>query len=219
MPWLDSLALANPAEILAAWPVFLLPLIILVSALLEYVIPPYWGDSAILLGFFVAGQGIASPAVLFAAAFLGSCLGALGSFLLGRRFGLVMTRWLSQKRRSRALGSLDDFLERFGEKALIFNRFIPVVRGLFLYGAGAARLRIKESMFYAALSNLAWTSLLMGVGLLTAGSWEQLVESFRQYSRLSGLVAFVLLGFWFLLVQWRARGEARADEETPSLLH
>ncbi len=197
MSWLD-----DPVTAALALPAFVLPLFILVSAMLEYVFPPYWGDSFMLLGFFLAGQGAASPLLILAAALAGSTLGAAIAYVLGRRFGMAaVRRAIFRQRRSRF--GIRKFLLRFGEKVLVANRFLPVIRGLMLYGAGAMRLRFAPTMVYSALSNLAWVVTLMGVGLLTAGSWEQIQVSFRQYNRLIGIVAAVAVAGWLALLLWR----------------
>ena len=199
-PWFDQ-----PVETIAALPAFMLPLIVFASAALEYVIPPYWGDTLILVGFYLAGEGAVSMATVFLAALAGSCVGALISYQLGYRFGLAMTRWVTFERQRRKLESLQEMLAQAGERALAVNRFVPVIRGLFLYGAGATGLRFKQSMLYAGLSNLAWTALLMAVGVLTAGAWDQLMGNFQYYSRLIGGGLLGLAGLWCLGTLWRGR--------------
>lgn len=202
----------NPVEALAALPIFALPLIVLISAALEYIVPPYWGDSAILLGFFLAGQNVSSPSLIFAAALVGSCLGSWAAYRLGQRFGSAVSRWLTWRRQPKAWAMLEKRFERFGEGVLIVNRFVPVLRGFFLYGAGAAGLRFKRSMFYAFLSNLGWTLLLMSAGLITGSSWPQLTARFEQYSRVTALVAVGLLVGWLGFALWRARARVLASD-------
>ena len=190
----------DPAAAVLALPAFVLPVFVLLSAALEYVVPPYFGDTVVLLAFFLAGQGAASPVVVFVVAVVGSCLGAALAFELGRRYGVsVMRRVTFKYRRRRSRRRMQRLLERFGEKVLISNRFLLVARGFMLFGAGMIRLRFLPSMGYTALSNVAWTGFLMGVGLLTAGTWEQIRESFYQFNRLVGVVtsaAFVVFLFW-----------------------
>ncbi|MCP4655108.1 MAG: hypothetical protein GY856_06770 [bacterium] len=201
MSWLD-----DPVTAALALPAFVLPLFILVSAMLEYVFPPYWGDSFVLLGFFLAGQGAVPPLLILVAALAGSTLGAAIAYALGRRFGMAaVRRVVFRQRRFRSRFGIRKFLLRFGEKVLVANRFLPVIRGLMLYGAGAMRLRFAPTMVYSALSNLAWVVTLMGVGLLTAGSWEQILESFRQYNRLIGIAAAVAVAGWLAFLLWRHR--------------
>ncbi len=91
----------------------------------------------------------------------------------------------------------------------MINRFVPVIRGLLLYGAGALRMRYGPSIGWSALSNLAWVTLMMTVGLLTAGSWEEIQAQFRHTNQVLGTAAIVLVGFWAVFAFWRVRRHRR----------
>lgn len=208
MLWLD-----DPLAAVAALPVFALPLFILASAALEYIVPPYWGDMFVLLGFFVAGQGLAPPWLIFVAAFLGSGAGAMVAYALGRRFGLRIAQKVTFRRQARARDRLHRLLERFGEKLLLVNRFVPIIRGLLLYGAGALELRPGRTLIYSSVSNLAWLGILMSVGLYTAETWEGILATFTRYNRIFGSVAIVLVALWAALWWRRWRAQERSLQE------
>ncbi len=201
MLWLD-----DPIAAALALPPLALPLLVFGSALLEYVFPPWWGDSLVLMGFFLAAQGAASPPLLFAAAIAGSALGAAAAYGLGRRYGLALVRLAFRRRsRSRSRRRTRDLFRRFGEPVLLVNRFLPVVRGGMLYGAGALGLRFWRSFVYANVSNLAFLTLLMWIGFLTAGSWEETLAAARHYNRLLGLAILAAAGAWILAALVRLR--------------
>ena len=201
MDWLD-----DPAALVATLPPLVLPLVVFVSSALEYVFPPYWGDTVILLGFFLAGQGAVPAWTIFVGSVLGGVLGATIAYGLGRRYGLRAVRIFSRRGgRSRSRERLDRLFARFGERVLLLNRFLPVVRGILLYGAGGMQLRPRPVLVYTAIGNVAWVALLMGVGLLTGGTWEQIQESFRHYSWFGAVVAGVLVlgGLVWMFIQYR----------------
>jgi len=200
MPWLD-----DPIALLTALPPLVLPLFVLGSAALEYVVPPFWGDLFVLLGFVLAGQGASSLWLVFLAAFVGSLCGAAIAFFLGRRYGMALARRMALGPRDGSRRRVRRLLERFGERVLVANRFVPVVRGLMLYGAGAFRLRPESALFYTALSNVAWLTLLMGTGVATAGSWDEIAATFRRTSALSGGVVAALVVAWAGVTLWRMR--------------
>ena len=199
----------DPVTAVAALPALalLLPLFVLLSGLLEYVVPPYWGDMFMLLGFFLAGQpAIDVPAwTVFVAAWAGSSLGAAIAFGLGSRFGLRVMRRVVPWRPSGARARIRALLVRYGERFLVVNRFVPILRGLMLYGAGAVRLRFAESMAYTAVSNFAWVALLMGTGLLTAGSWDEILASFRHTYQVLGAAFGAGVLAWLAWILWRLR--------------
>lgn len=195
----------DPLTTLAALPAFVVPLAVFASSVLEYVFPPFWGDTFILIGFFLAGQGGASAVAVFVAAVLGGLVGGLIAYGLGHRYGLrAMRRFTFQQRPSRTRDRIRRLYARFGERVLLLNRFLPVIRGLLHYAAGAMRLRLRPVVIYSSLGNVAWVALLMGVGLLTGGTWEQIEQSFKQYSRGLGIIALAAVGVWLGWVLWRA---------------
>lgn len=203
----------DPMAVVATLPPLVIPLVVFASSVIEYVVPPFWGDTFILLGFFLAGQGIVSWPAIFGAAILGGIAGAAIAYVLGRRYGLrAVRRFTGRRRGSRSRERLNRLYRRFGERVLLVNRFLPVVRGLLLYGAGAMHLRPRPVMIYTAIGNVAWVALLMAVGLLTGGTWDEIQAAFRSSSRAVGLVAIagVLAGVAWLV--WRQRRARRADE-------
>ena len=118
-------------------PFIALPILVFAASFLEYVFPPFWGDMLVLLGFFVSGRSEDGPMLVFLAALAGSTLGAATAFSLGRRFGVGLVRRMTFRRRRRGTREkVRRLFLRFGEKILIINRFVPVVRGFFLYCAG-----------------------------------------------------------------------------------
>lgn len=209
MTWLDQLL--THATLL---PPALLTLFVFVSAWLEFVFPPYVGDSAMLLGFFLAGQGAVSPLEVFLAAVLGSILGSVVAFLLGERYGhAVLSRLSFRKKRFEVSARLKKLFETYGEAVLLVNRFIPFFRNFMLYGAGAFRLRPVPALLANAISVVAFVSLLMGIGSWTAGSWEQIQAAFQHFYRLIGTLVAVAISAWLMAQLLRSR--SRTDLPRP----
>lgn len=195
-------------SLLPLLPFAVLPLFFATSAALEYVVPPYWGDLLMLLGFYLAGEGHLASLPLFVICVLGSTAGAAVAYGLGHRYGLGLARRLTRIRRWKPSSSrrVDRLLDRFGAPILAVNRFLPIIRGLMLYAAGALRLPFGRSMIYTFFSNLAWVGLLWLVALFSAGStWNEIVADFQDTSRSAALLAFALLLALFLMTLRRER--------------
>ncbi len=199
MSWLN-----DPATALIALPPLALGIFVFSSALLEYLFPPYWGDTFVLLGFFLAGQGAVAPAAIFATATAGSVLGSLAAYYLGRRYGMAVThRVFPKHRRLPSRQRIQSLFERFGDKLLLVNRFLPVVRGVMLYAVGAMRLPLRTVLVYCTLSNLAFISLLMWAGLWTADSWAGIQQAFRQSNSWLAGAAVTVICLWLASIWWR----------------
>jgi membrane protein DedA with SNARE-associated domain len=167
-------------------------LVLLLSACIEYIFPPFPGDTITVFGaFLVARRGWSAPGV-FGAVTLGSAIGCMLDYAFGRWLGKTEDRW-TRGRLARYRPQIDSLVERFkrhGGLYIAINRFIPSLRGLFFIAAGMARLRWWVVLAYGTLSALLWNALLFLLGVTVGESWDRLVSLFRTY----GLV------FWSLVV-------------------
>ena len=140
-----------------------------VGLLIGLVLP---GDSLL----FVAGLAAGTDALGFQlslvallifcpiAAFLGSELG----YFIGARYGRSLFdrpdgRIFNQERVRYA----EEWFNRYGPgKAIIFGRYIPIVRTLMSPLAGILKMDKKKFTFWNALSALIWTSSILTIGFL-----------------------------------------------------
>ena len=58
------------------------------------------------------------------------------------------------------------FFERYGGKAVVLGRFVPIVRTFVPFVAGAAQMTYPTFVFYNFTGAVAWVGLCMGAGLL-----------------------------------------------------
>jgi len=160
-----------------AWAALLL---VFLLAWLEYVFPPVPGDSTMLFGFFLAGAGALPLAAVTAAAMSGSVLGALTAYSVGARLGrsyfFLRSAWARDE-----LARVEGWFGRFGPRLLTINRFIPGVRGFFLYAAGIGRVGPRPVLLYSTASNALWVGLLAWGGTSLGTTWDDVRVVFRRY--------------------------------------
>lgn len=216
MPSIDELV-----QIAAGLPAWALVLGVFAAAYAEFIFPPIWGDVAMLLGFFLAGRGAAPLSLIFAAAVLAGVLGAATAYGLGRHYGApILRKALRSREAEKNLDHLGDLFDRWGEPFLAINRFVPVARGMMVYGAGILELRFWRSMFWNAVGTLAYVGLLLGLGLFAARSWDALYSLFRDTMGWVGLAAGIVFLAGIAWV-WRRASErlremASLDDEDAS---
>lgn len=204
----------DPLAFFVALPALAVPAFVFAAAFLEYVVPPFPGDSCMLVGFFLAAQGATDPTLVFGAAILGCLAGGSVAFRLGARYGDAVLRRVVWKRQRATLARFRSLATRRGESILAVNRFLPVVRSVMLYGAGAFGLGEKKSMGWNAVSAFAFVSFLFGAGWATAGSWNEIRERFVELNRAAGVVAVVLVAAWLAWTVWRSAQMRRTAEST-----
>jgi membrane protein DedA with SNARE-associated domain len=197
-------------QTLVAYPVAGLALVALL-AWLEYVFPPVPGDSVMLLACFLAGTGSLPEGATIATCVVGSVAGALTAYALGARLGrsyfFLRSAWAG-----RELDRLERGHRRFGARLLLVNRFLPGIRGIFLYGAGIGRLPLREVMIYSTISNVAWVLLVAWAGTSLGSSWEDVQTVFRRYVWAIGIVLTIYVVATLVRARRRRRIEAGSGQ-------
>ena len=171
------------------------------AAAIEYIFPPFPGDTVTLAGAVLARVGGWSVALVFGALMVGNLVGAMADYYVGRR--LLNPERLAKRRgianHEGTIKKLLDGFSRYGPGLLLINRFLPGIRALFFVAAGMARLHPLWVMLYAALSAALWTALLLTAGFLVGDNLPLLEELFTRYFQ----VAWVLVGLALLVLIWR----------------
>jgi membrane protein DedA with SNARE-associated domain len=181
---------SDPIVFLTEHPAALLALVFSAAAI-EYVFPPFWGDTLMLAGSFVAGVDRRSMTAVFVAAVLGSCLGAAVAWWMGRRFGQASMRVFKRSERARRIaGRAERLFANHGSRVLALNRFIPGLRAFFLPLAGAGRLPFRPTMVWATVSNLLYCGVVVLAGFFIASRSPDF-EAFRASVRMLMVVAAV----------------------------
>ena len=171
------------------------------TAMIEYVFPPFPGDTVTLFGAFLAGTGIFPLFPIFLSIFLGSLLGTLMIYIAGQKLG----RPYFQKKNFRFfpvghLRILHDWYERWGAWPIAINRFIPAYRSLFILAAGIAEMNVWKVMLFSSVSILLWNGIIMYVGWQIGSNWDYLLEIFKVYT-IAVIIAITTLILVYLLVR------------------
>jgi membrane protein DedA with SNARE-associated domain len=146
--------------------------------ILENVLPPIPSELIMPFAGFVASRGDLNLAVVIVAGTVGSLVGAVFWYLLGRKLGLdALRRWSANHGRWLTLSpnDLDNSVEWFrrnGWKAILLGRLVPGVRTLISIPAGLTGMPIGTFVLLTALGTAFWTGLLAVAGYLLAQNYE-----------------------------------------------
>ncbi len=180
--------------------------VLAVAAALEYIFPPFPGDTVTLFGTFLAMTAGYHGWILYISMTLGAVAGGLLAYGFGRWLKEREARWprfLQGQRVHTAITTLQDRFTKRGAVYLVANRFVPAFRAFFFVAAGLARMPILQVVLYSTISAALWNALIFSVGYALGRNWEQLLGMLRQYTLAS--VAFVgFLGILFAL-RWYLR--------------
>ncbi len=179
------------------------PLVLLVlglACLIEYVFPPFPGDTITILGAILVGAYGWSLVLVFSVLMLGSVLGSAGAYALGRR-------WAASGKllQTSTLATLVARFERRGVWLLLVNRFLPGIRPLFFIAAGLAKMPASLVLIASAMSAALWNALLMVLGASLGNNLDAIGAWMRRYTQLSWALLVTLLLLWLARWIWRRR--------------
>jgi membrane-associated protein len=127
------------------------------------------GDSLLFTaGLFVASGAIATPlwavcVLLVVAAVLGNACG----YWIGRGAGpAVFDKPRSKLFKPQHVAKTQEFFDRYGNRAIVLGRFVPIVRTFITVMAGVGRMDARRYLTYSLIGGVAWAA---GVTLL--GYW------------------------------------------------
>jgi membrane protein DedA with SNARE-associated domain len=164
------------------------------SSAVEYVFPPFPGDTVTLFGAFLAANLGWSVPLVFAAVTAGSLAGASIDYALGRRLARTPINALSG-RAKRARERVEPILARFrrhGAAYIAVNRFLPGVRALFFVAAGMAGLPAARVLLYGLASAAAWNALVIAAGFAVGRNWERLLGLLGTYTAVAWIPVAML---------------------------
>ncbi|MDT7706756.1 MAG: rane-associated protein [Pseudonocardiales bacterium] len=153
---------------LGPWALVGLALIIFAECglLLGFFLP---GDSLLFTAglFAVSEKGIGAPLwlvclVLIVAAFAGNVCG----YYIGRAAGpAIFDKPKSRLFKPKHVARTQEFFDKYGNRAIVLGRFVPVVRTFITVMAGVGQMEAKRYLTYSLIGGVAWAA---GVTLLGA---------------------------------------------------
>jgi membrane protein DedA with SNARE-associated domain len=203
--------MTNPISAITSWAVDVVETFgyvgIFLMVTLENLVPPIPSEIILPLAGFLVGQDGLSFLLVLASATLGSVVGALILYALGRWLGEDRMRGLARRYGKYLLlneSDLDQPIQWFashGQKAVLGGRLVPGVRSLISVPAGIVEMPIARFVVLTALGSGIWNAGLIGAGWLLGRQWHQ-VEQYTSYLEYAVIAAVLCAVIWFV---WRRR--------------
>ncbi|HEX7244175.1 MAG TPA: bifunctional DedA family/phosphatase PAP2 family protein [Solirubrobacterales bacterium] len=178
--------LEDVSETLGAWTYLLVGLFAFAEtgAFVGLVVP---GETVMLLGGAVAGQGAIDIYLLIGIAWFAAWLGDTTSFFIGRRLGreFVLRHGPRVGIGHERFEKVEAYFDRHGGKTIFIGRFVSLVRAFAPFIAGSSGMRYRAFVPYSILGTGLWASAHILVGYFFSRS----IESAAKYA---GRGAFLL---------------------------
>ena len=136
---------------------------IFLAALIETIVPPI-PTLAIFptAGFLASQQGIpligVIPMIVLGAT--GATVGTTGIYLIALKLGrVVLFRYLRYVKVSESkLERVEVWFEKYGDKAVLFGRVVPVMREMISIPAGLLKMKIPKFVLYTFAGSCIWST-------------------------------------------------------------
>jgi membrane protein DedA with SNARE-associated domain len=191
---------------IAAQPLVLGLIFIAAASMIEYIFPPFPGDTVVVASAVLIPNAGWPWWAVFAAVLAGSVCGAMCAYLFG---AWVSSRppehWVSKKlaapKMAPRIAKVTAGFGRHGTAYIAANRFLPAFRSIFFVVGGMVGLPAARVAFFAAVSALLWNALLMGVGWAVGYNLAELSRWVQNYGIAVGIALIATSLFWL----WRSR--------------
>jgi membrane protein DedA with SNARE-associated domain/membrane-associated phospholipid phosphatase len=170
------------------------------------------GETVMLLGGAVAGQGAINVYLLMAIAWFAAWAGDTTSFFLGRRLGreFVMRHGPRVRISHERFEKVEDYFSRHGGKTIFIGRFIGLIRAFAPFVAGSSGMQYRAFVPYSILGTGLWASAHILVGYFFSRSIETAAEYAGRGVFLLTMVVVVVVGSIFLFRHFRVEENRRA---------
>jgi membrane-associated protein len=188
------------------------PAILFLGSLVEYVFPPFPGDTLVVLGAWYAVNGAISWPVAFVSVTAGAVLGAFIDYRVGVAIGAALERGAARRGpiTLEHVRRVEAGYARWGAWFLLANRFLPGVRAFLFVGAGAARLPVRKVLLWGGISAAAWNAVLLVVGAFLVKNLDEFTGWLGRYTAVAwaamGVAAAFLLARLAIAAMRRRRG-------------
>ncbi len=155
------------------------------------------GTGLNLIGVIIAG--VAGNVV---GSYIAWAVGRYGGQPALRRWG----RWLHI--RERDLDRATTWFDRYGPRAVLIGRLLPVVRTFISLPAGIAGMNPVQFGIYTTIGCIPWTAALAVAGYAVGAHWQSVVNGFKgpTYVIAAVVVIALAIGIWRYLRHSRVDG-------------
>jgi len=176
-------------------------------AYIENIFPPSPSDAALVFAGTLIGIGVIGFAPALIVATLGSVLGFMTAYVLGRYFEqhFVSGRY-NRYLPVNAIHQVERLFNRFGYGVIIANRFLAGTRAFVSFFAGMSKMSLPVTTLLSAVSAAVWNSILLYMGIFFAGNYRVAEQYLTTYSK----IATGIFGVGVILFLWRYFRKRRA---------
>lgn len=180
---------------------------ILLLMLLENIFPPIPSEVILPYAGIMAANGDMNPVLVCFAATLGSILGALFWYYIGkwisahtlRDFIVKHGAWLTITPKD--YDKAQSLFEEHAGKSVFFGRLLPTIRTIISIPAGLTNMAMPRFLMLSTLGTFLWSTLLTNLGY----SLGEAAEKYTSYINLTAniIIGAVIIWYIYRQIKWQ----------------
>ena len=153
------------------------------------------GETVVILGGAVAGQGETSVVLTIGIVWACSFSGDSVSFLLGRRLGrgFILRHGPKVRITEERFERVEAYFDRHGGKTILIGRFIGLVRALAPFTAGTSGMRYWSYLPFSVLGTGLWSAGYVLLGYFASRSLDAAAHAAGQGTLFFGIAVVVIV--------------------------
>jgi len=143
----------------------------------------------------------------------GNVVGSYIAWAVGRYGGQpALRRWGGRLVSEHDLERANRWFDRYGNRAVLIGRLLPVVRTFISLPAGIAGMEPVRFGIYTTIGCIPWTAALAYAGYAVGANWQSIVNGFHGPTYIIAAIVVIALA----IAAWRyARRRRPAEPATP----
>ena len=142
---------------------------VFLAALIETIIPPIPTMAVFPTAGFIASQNGINPYELILLGIVGGLGASIGStviYLIALKLGrTALLRYLKHVKVSeKKLVRVESWFQKYGDKAVLFGRMVPVFREMISIPAGLLKMKLPKFLAYTILGSCGWSMTMIFIG-------------------------------------------------------
>ncbi|MBU2493903.1 MAG: DedA family protein [Bacteroidetes bacterium] len=164
---------------------------------IENVFPPSPSDVVVIIGATLIATTTIGFFPILVLTSIGSALGFVLMFYVGKIFGNNILRKGKIKFIHRDdLEKTNAWFNKYGYKLIVANRFLPGTRSVISFFSGVNELNVFKTFFYASLSAFAWNAIIIYLGFILGQNVDLIVFYLKTYSNIILIITFIVILFF-----------------------
>jgi membrane-associated protein len=163
---------------------------------------PIPDEVVVMTGGAVTGTGFLHPVPAFLITYLGVISGLTLGYVLGKYMGApVLNKIRRKKKMTRYIQVSENLMSKYGNLALCFSYFIPVVRHVIPYFAGINKMTFRRYASYSYTTGFVWTLIFFLLGRSVGGHAQQIGNLIYRYG-VFVLCLLIVLAVVYVVVKY-----------------